>query len=136
MVAAVEDGGLAGVAREVDLLAAGLDDVTVLSGGAASIEGLERSITSQTTCVHLAAHGLYRPFAPGRSGIRLADGWLTSARAAAPQMPADDVAGLLYSHARQGKPFDFTGHGGLDAGAALVIALEKAADFGGRRPAA
>jgi hypothetical protein len=52
-------------------------------------------------------------------------------RQAAPLMPADDVASILYSYAQQGAPFDFTGHGGLHVNAALGEALTKARDFGG-----
>jgi hypothetical protein len=52
-------------------------------------------------------------------------------RQVAPLMPADHVAGLLYSYARQGTPFDFTGHGALNANAALAEAMVKARDFGG-----
>ncbi len=132
VVAAVEDGGLMGVAREADLLAAGLDDVTVLSGGAASIEGLERSITSRTTCVHLAAHGLYRPFAPDRSGVRLADGWLTSARAA--RLPLDGATVVLSacdtgrSAARPGDEVAGLARGFFQAGASSVVASAWPAD--------
>jgi hypothetical protein len=52
-------------------------------------------------------------------------------RQVAPLMPADDVAGLLYSYAQQGTPFDFTGHGALNMSAALTEAQVKAKDFGG-----
>jgi CHAT domain-containing protein len=54
----------------------------VLVGPAATIEALRASIRPDTTCLHLAAHGIYNPHAPDRSGVRLADGWLTVGRVA------------------------------------------------------
>jgi subtilisin family serine protease len=91
----------------VQLAAPGVDVVSTYPGGRYARWGG----TSAATPVVTAAAALIRQIAP--------------------RMPADDVAGILYSYAQQGTPFDFTGHGALDAEAALNEARVKARDFGG-----
>jgi CHAT domain-containing protein len=83
LVAAVDDGGLAGVIEEGELVSRTTADATLLVGSQATLEALRDQLRPTTTCLHLAAHGLFRPHAPDRSGVRLADGWLTASRAAA-----------------------------------------------------
>jgi subtilisin family serine protease len=108
--------------------------------------GTRADFTNRGSWVQLAAPGVdidstypggrYARWGGTSASAPVVAGAAALIRQVAPRMPPDDVAGLLYSYARQGKPFDFTGHGGLNVAAALVIALEKAADFGGRHPAA
>lgn len=66
-----------GIAAEVDALAALMPDAHVLRDDAATIAAVTDAMAG-AGCIHLASHGIFRPTAPLRSGIRLADGWLTA----------------------------------------------------------
>jgi tetratricopeptide (TPR) repeat protein len=93
LLAAVDDGGLVGVLEEAELVSRVAADATVLIGPQATLGAVDHELRSTTTCLHLAAHGLFRPFAPDRSGVRLADGWLTASRASA--LPLTGVTVVL-----------------------------------------
>jgi CHAT domain-containing protein/tetratricopeptide (TPR) repeat protein len=82
VVVGVDAGGLVAIPEEVRRVAEQWPDVSALDGSAATIEALRAAIRPDTTCLHLAAHGIYNPHAPDRSGVRLADGWLTVGRVA------------------------------------------------------
>ncbi len=76
----VSAAGISGVLDEIESLT-GLLPATVLVEDEATIAAVSRE-TSGAGIVHLASHGLFRQDAPLRSGVRLADGWLTAAAVA------------------------------------------------------
>jgi CHAT domain-containing protein len=80
VIVGFETGDLPGVAAEVHALGELLPHATRLHGAGATVAATLDAVDG-AGCVHFAGHGMYRSVAPERSGIRLADGWLTSARA-------------------------------------------------------
>jgi subtilisin family serine protease len=110
-------------------------------GGHDGRTGIRSTFTNWASWVQLSAPGvgIDSTYPGGRyarwGGTSAAAPVVTAAaaliRQIAPRMPADDVAGILYSKARQGGTFAGLGHGGLDVAAALAEASTKARDFGG-----
>lgn len=73
--------GLEAVDEEIDAVAATFDDPIVLRGGDATLADVAVA-SAGASCLHLATHGVFRPQAAGRSGLQLADGWLSAERIA------------------------------------------------------
>lgn len=80
IVVGCSEGGIRSAEVEAIRIARRLDRSVVLLGAAATVGALTAA-TDRPSLLHLASHGIFRPGAPLRSGVRLADGWLTGHRA-------------------------------------------------------
>lgn len=65
------------IGDEVDQLSRLISDATVLRDEAATRSAVSEALATADSA-HLALHGLFLPEAPGASGLRLSDGWLTA----------------------------------------------------------
>lgn len=81
LLVGVSGGGIPGARREVESIASAIPGATVLLDDDATLDRVTAAVSS-ARLVHLASHGMFRPAAPLHSGVRLADGWLSAARAA------------------------------------------------------
>lgn len=70
---------------EARAVAALLADSRLLTGEAARFDALAAAVSPR--CVHIAAHGRFRPDAPSLGGVRLADGWLRALDFASLRLP-------------------------------------------------
>lgn len=77
LVVGVADEAAPQISREAQLVHAALPGSTLLLGEDATIEAVRRH-AGCAPLVHIAAHGRFSPNDPLSSGVRLADGWLTS----------------------------------------------------------
>lgn len=91
LLVAVADEQAPAIEHEVESLASMLPNARVLRAGKATVSRvIEHSASAPL--VHIAAHGIFAEFAPGSSGIRLADGWLTAREAAQMRLDGAVVA--------------------------------------------
>lgn len=74
LVLAAGDDDTPGMEREAHAVARCLRDTRVLTGDDARAAAV--ATARGLACLHIAAHGRFRPDAPHLSGVRLADGWL------------------------------------------------------------
>lgn len=81
LLVAVSDGSIHGAAFEIDQIAAIIGDHDALREREATVDRV-LLLADGAGLMHLATHGMFRAGAPLRSGVHLADGWLTAARAA------------------------------------------------------
>ena len=88
LVVGVPGLGVPGAAIEAREIAAMHPAATLLVDHQATLDRVRLTCSSAPapSVVHLATHGVHRPHAPLQSGVRLADGWLTSHRASALQL--------------------------------------------------
>jgi tetratricopeptide (TPR) repeat protein len=77
LVVASDSGELESVRAETERVAAAFPGAVRLEGAQATAEAFLRLVGS-AAWVHFAGHGLYRADSPHRSGLRLADRWVTA----------------------------------------------------------
>jgi hypothetical protein len=136
IVLAASDAGAPSIDGEARDVAGVLPDSRLLAGDDARADVL--AAASSPSCVHVAAHGRYRPDAPAMSGVRLADGWLRAIDFASLRLPGALVvlSGCETGVTRAGPGDEVHGlvRGVFASGAAdLVASLWRVGDDSARR---
>jgi CHAT domain-containing protein len=135
LVLASSDAGAPSIDDEARAVAAALPGARLLEGADARADAI--AAAAAPSCVHVAAHGRYRPDAPAMSGVLLADGWLRAIDFASLRLPGSLVvlSGCETGVARAGPGDEVHGlvRGVLASGAAdLVASLWRVGDDSAR----
>lgn len=131
LVLASADAGAPSIDDEARAVAATLPGARLFAGDEARGDAL--AAADAPSCVHVAAHGRYRPDAPAMSGVLLADGWLRAIDFASLRLPGALVvlSGCETGVTRAGPGDEVHGlvRGVLASGAAdLVASLWRVGD--------